>query len=62
MLFVVRIIAVLVALTVAASFVVFLVTKDQRYLRFAKQLLRFSIVFAAIVMALFVLERVILFL
>lgn len=62
MLFVVRLFAVLVALTIGASFVVYLVTRDQRYLRFAKQLLRFAIVFAAIVMALYVFERLILFL
>ncbi|MEO8039584.1 MAG: hypothetical protein ABI794_12505 [Betaproteobacteria bacterium] len=52
-----RIIGFLMLLTIGASGVVFLVTGDRRWLRFAWQLGKFSLVIAGVFMALFVLER-----
>lgn len=56
-----RIVGFIVLLVLGGCFVVFLVTKDRRWLRFAAQLLRFSVIVAAVFMALYLFERLILF-
>lgn len=57
---IVRIVVFLVALAIGGSFLFYLLTRDRRYLRLAGQVFRFSVILLAIIMALFVLERLIL--
>jgi hypothetical protein len=47
---------------VAGSGVVFFVTRDRRWLRFALQVLRFAVVLAVVVMLLYLFERLVLIL
>lgn len=54
---VLRIIGFIVLLTIGASFVTTLLTGDRRWLRFAWQVTKFALVLAGVVMAFFVLER-----
>ena len=58
---VLRIVGFIVLLVLGGCFVVFLVTKDRRWLRFAAQLLRFSVIVVAVFMALYLFERLVLF-
>lgn len=58
---VLRIIGFIVLLVLGGCGVVFLVTRDRRWLRFASQLLRFSVILAAVFMALYLFERVVLY-
>ena len=58
---VLRIVGFIVLLVLGGCFVVFLVTKDGRWLRFAAQLLRFSVIVVAVFMALYLFERLVLF-
>ncbi|CAG0930798.1 MAG: hypothetical protein EFKGCFLK_02571 [Rhodocyclaceae bacterium] len=54
-----RIAGVLVAITVGAGIVAFLLTRDRRYLRISWQVAKYAGLFALIVLALMFLERVI---
>jgi hypothetical protein len=54
---VLRIIGFLVLLTIGASVATSLLTGDRRWLRFAWQVTKFALVLAGVVMAFFVLER-----
>ena len=58
---VLRIVGFIVLLVLGGCFVVFLVTKDRRWLRFAAQLLRFSVIVLAVFMALYLFERLVMF-
>ena len=53
-------VAFVALITIGFSLVIWLFTKNPRYLNFAWQLFKFFAVFALVVMALFVLERLIL--
>ncbi len=55
-----RIVGSLVLVTMGVSIVTFLLTKDARWLRFAWQVLKYGLVFAAAVFVLLALERVVL--
>lgn len=52
-----RIIGLLVALTVGASVVTFLVTQDRRWLRFAFQAFKYGVLVALLIVGLLALER-----
>lgn len=54
---VVRFVIILVLLAVGASGVLYLITRDGRYLRFIRQLIRYTLWLLAAVMLLWVLER-----
>ena len=54
-----RILAVLVVLAVGGALVAFLVTRNRRFLRFAWQTFKYAAIVAAIVLALFALERIV---
>lgn len=53
-----RVVALLAVLAVGGALVAFLVTRDRRYLRFAAQSLKYAVIVAALVLALFALERI----
>lgn len=53
-----RIFAVLVVMIVAAGFLAYVVTENPRYLHYSWRLLRYGVIVALLVVALFVLERV----
>jgi len=46
--------------SIAGCFLMFVLRHDRRYLRLASQILRFGVILLAIVMALYVLERLVL--
>ncbi len=52
-----RILAVVSVLTIGASLVVFLVTRDRRWLRFAVQVLKYAVIVALMIVGLMALER-----
>jgi hypothetical protein len=52
-----RIAGILVVLVTAAGVVLFLLTRDRRYLRFAFQVFKYALVFALLVFGLLILER-----
>ncbi len=54
-----RIAGVLVAITIGAGIVAFLLTRDRRYLRISWQVTRYAVIFALVVLSLMFLERVI---
>jgi hypothetical protein len=54
-----RLAAVLVVLVTVASLVLFLVTRDRRYLRFAMRVLTYALLVALLVFGLLILERVV---
>lgn len=54
-----RIAAILVVLTTAAGVVLFLLTRDRRYLRAAFQVFKYVLIFALLVFGLLILEQVI---
>jgi hypothetical protein len=54
-----RIVGVLVAITVGAGIVAFLLTRDRRYLHLSWQVAKYSALFALLVLTLMFLERVI---
>ncbi|WP_018411704.1 hypothetical protein [Methyloversatilis thermotolerans] len=56
---VLRLIGVLLIITVGASFVAYVLTRDTRYLQFAWRVLRYAVIATLGVLALFLLERVI---
>ena len=53
-----RIAGILVVLIVFGSVVVYFLTRDRRYLRFAFQVFKYALVFALLVFGLLILERV----
>jgi len=55
-----RVFGFLVLVLIAASGLTYLVTKDARWLRFARQLFKYTLILALIVLAFLVLERIIL--
>jgi hypothetical protein len=57
---VLRVIGFLVLITIGASLVTYLVTKDKRWLRFAWQVLKYSLILVLIVLAFLALERLVL--
>lgn len=52
-----RLAAILVVIALGVSFVLFLFTRQRRYLNFAWKLFTFAVIFALIFFALFILER-----
>lgn len=57
---VVRLVGVLVLIAIAGSLALYLFTRNRRYLTFAWRVFQFGFVFLLVVMALFVLERLVL--
>jgi hypothetical protein len=55
-----RVIGFLVLVAIGASLVTYLVTRDRRWLRFAWQTLKFSLILTLIVLAFLALERLVL--
>lgn len=55
-----RLVGFLVVASIAGCFLMFVLRQDRRYLRLASQILRFGVILLAIVMALYVLERLVL--
>ena len=58
--FVLRVVGFLVLITIGASLVVYLLTKNRRYVTFAWQVLKYGMVMAIIVLVCLVLERLVL--
>lgn len=58
--FIVRLIGLLVLITLAGSVVMYLFTRNRRYLAFAWRVFQFAFVFLLVFMALYVLERLVL--
>lgn len=58
--FVLRLIGLLVLITITGSVVMYLFTRNRRYLAFAWRVFQFAFVFLLIFMALYVLERLVL--
>ena len=54
-----RIAAILAVLAIAAGIVLFLLTRDRKYLRFALQVLKYALIFALLVFGLLMLERLV---
>jgi nucleoside recognition membrane protein YjiH len=54
---VLRIVAYVAVILIGASLAAFLVTRDRRFLRFAWQIVKYGLVFAGVVLALFAVER-----
>ncbi len=57
---VLRLIGLLVLITLAGSFAMYLFTRNRRYLTFAWRVFQFAFVFLLVFMALYVLERLVL--
>jgi hypothetical protein len=57
---VLRVIGFLVLITIGASLVTYLATKDRRWLRFGWQVLKYSLILVLIVLAFLALERLVL--
>lgn len=56
--YVLRLLAVILVIAVGAGILLSLITGDKRYLAFSWRLFRYGIVFALIIFALMILERV----
>jgi len=54
-----RIVAILAVITIGASALLFLLTRDRRYFRFAIRVLQYAVIFALVVLGLMALERVV---
>ncbi len=54
-----RIAAILAVLATAAGMVLYLLTRDRKYLRFAFEVFKYAVIFALLVFGLLILERVI---
>jgi hypothetical protein len=54
-----RVAAILAVLATAAGIVLFLLTRDRKYLRFALQVFKYALIFALLVFGLLMLERVV---
>ena len=59
LLLVLRIAGILVVLTTAAGIVLYLLTRDRKYLGFAYQTFKYTLIFALLLLGLLALERVI---
>ena len=57
MLLVLRIVAFVVVILIGASLAAFLFTRDRRFLRFAWQSFKYTVLFAGVVLVLLALER-----
>ena len=57
--FLLRLVAILVVMTIGVGIALFLLTGNRKYLEFALRLLRWAVIFALLVFALLVLERLI---
>ena len=57
MLLALRIVAFLVVILIGASLAAFVFTRERRFLRFAWQTFKYGVLFAGVVLILFVLER-----
>lgn len=57
---VLRVIGFLALITIGASVVTYIVTKDKRWLRFGWQVLKYSLILVLIVLAFLALERLVL--
>jgi hypothetical protein len=57
---VLRLIGILAAITISLGLVLYLFTRNRRYLTFALRVFQFAVVFLMVFMALYVLERLIL--
>ena len=57
---VLRIVGFLVLITIGASLVIYLLTKNRRYVTFAWQVLKYGMVMAIIVLAFMLFERLVL--
>ncbi len=56
--FILRILAVLVVIAVGGGVVAYLMTRQQKYLRFSWRVFRYSLIVALLVFALMALERI----
>jgi len=57
MLIVIRLLGFLAIATIGAAFVAFVITRNRRWLRFAYQVLRLSVVVGVVLVLLYMLER-----
>jgi hypothetical protein len=57
---VLRLVGVLVLITIAGSFALYLFTRNRRYLTFAWRVFQFGFVFLLVFLALYLLERLVL--
>ena len=57
MFIVIRLVGILALITVGASLLVYLYTRDRRYLRLAGQVIRYGAVVVAVLLLLFLVER-----
>lgn len=57
---VLRFVGMLAVITVGAALILFLFTRNRRYLGFAWRVFQFAVIFLLVVMALYVLERLVL--
>jgi len=55
-----RILGFLLLITIGGGIVMFVITKNRRYLTFTKQAIKYGIILAIVVLAFLVLERVVL--
>jgi hypothetical protein len=55
-----RLVIFLVVIAIGVSFALFLVTKDRRWLRFAWQVFKYTLILVLVAFALFALERLVL--
>lgn len=56
----VRLVGLLTLITIGAALIVYLFTRNRRYLRFAWRAFQFTVIFAVVVMAFYVVERLLL--
>jgi len=56
----VRLVELLALITIGAALMVYLFTRNRRYLRFAWRAFQFTVIFAVVVMAFYVVERLLL--
>ncbi|MCK6407438.1 MAG: hypothetical protein L6Q60_15680 [Rhodocyclaceae bacterium] len=56
--FILRLLAVIVVITVAGGVVAYLMTRERKYLDFSWRVFRYSLIVALLVFALLILERV----
>jgi len=54
-----RIAAILAVLAAAAGIILYLLTRDRKYLRFAYQVVKYALIFALLIFGLLILERAI---
>jgi hypothetical protein len=54
-----RIVVILTVIAIGSGILAFLFTRDQRYLRLAGRIAKYALIFAAVVLAMFALERLI---